>query len=995
MAASSTLVLQSLVATLRTHSPSYRRHDSPPSSSPLPSPSELLSDALTKSKHFSHHWPAQTSATRAPENAVLESRSGKETITHHQAENNAPSNSEGSLPERKKFRRPQGILQRIALENGGGDEPRESGEKVKQGNECDCSEKPAVSKVKSDILPPKKSRKKKKGDVEKGKQGKINTTKVRKLRVSNEFKDNGKAKCARKAGAKSKDPEVLISRAIAEKKKKKQKAAQLEEQGLQLDKALPRKRSWSPVPDTGGASVSEIGEYTNTTHDLSPEVLGASGQGLGSLLVGYGFAAPEKCNQPRAKSSVGEVQKINLKKRKVDLVDGIMQPPKRTPKARKSQSPKKKPQTITAKATAPFAAPIEGKDTLDSFLGVDAASNRPDSTAMDSQKAQGKCSKSKSKARGTKNEPVILLSPESAMKATKEQRLVFGTSSQLVREDSPTLIEHLQRAMKDSEASMPVSHGRTFQQVTSNLAKSQRLGLTPSKCLWYAAAREHEVEPSDLENAQIEVSRGRETMSAMKVDSLVARTETDALPASPELDEWLVLDDTVRAPKVQKLPMSPQPETPVKSPKKHQRLGSDGTRSLHDAGDRAYQSPTKTKSVANVDALNNDDKEKSGKTSYSSAVAVLAAETPPLDPDPNSRSTVGRTEPMPNYKNYTELQLKRAIEGYGLKPIKSRNKMIERLEKCWEGKQELARQAQHLSTGSVEQPHRKKGDRDEAGSASTIPEKPTTKRGRSKKTVVTTAALEEEAGGTKPKSIRPPKSRPPEKSVTSKTSSIREASDTQTQTQAPKTAVVDDDDEIYDSAPPTPSPPRRQQQLLRQPGIGTGKSSPTRSKKKRPTPTPLTLSPSSSQMTVSVAAPTPAPAAPPHSTAANPNNQTQTQTQTLQTRLLTAITTAITSPPPVLSSSSALQPPSSSTTRGTGPVQLSLTWHEKILLYDPIVLEDLTTWLDQTGLAAVGEELEVDAETVKAWCESNGVCCLWRDGAGGKKVGRGGAGGRW
>jgi len=52
------------------------------------------------------------------------------------------------------------------------------------------------------------------------------------------------------------------------------------------------------------------------------------------------------------------------------------------------------------------------------------------------------------------------------------------------------------------------------------------------------------------------------------------------------------------------------------------------------------------------------------------------------------------------------------------------------------------------------------------------------------------------------------------------------------------------------------------------------------------------------------------------------------------------------------------------------------TWHEKILMYDPIVLEDLAAWLNTEGLGLVGEDREVSALEVRSWCESKGVCCL-------------------
>ena len=54
------------------------------------------------------------------------------------------------------------------------------------------------------------------------------------------------------------------------------------------------------------------------------------------------------------------------------------------------------------------------------------------------------------------------------------------------------------------------------------------------------------------------------------------------------------------------------------------------------------------------------------------------------------------------------------------------------------------------------------------------------------------------------------------------------------------------------------------------------------------------------------------------------------------------------------------------------------TWYEKILMYDPILLDDLTVWLNIEGLNRVGEDREVDRLTVREWCESKGVCCTWR-----------------
>lgn len=56
------------------------------------------------------------------------------------------------------------------------------------------------------------------------------------------------------------------------------------------------------------------------------------------------------------------------------------------------------------------------------------------------------------------------------------------------------------------------------------------------------------------------------------------------------------------------------------------------------------------------------------------------------------------------------------------------------------------------------------------------------------------------------------------------------------------------------------------------------------------------------------------------------------------------------------------------------------SWFEKILLYDPIVLEDLTAWLNKQELRTASDGKELKATLVQKWCESNSICCLWREG---------------
>jgi Slx4 endonuclease len=53
------------------------------------------------------------------------------------------------------------------------------------------------------------------------------------------------------------------------------------------------------------------------------------------------------------------------------------------------------------------------------------------------------------------------------------------------------------------------------------------------------------------------------------------------------------------------------------------------------------------------------------------------------------------------------------------------------------------------------------------------------------------------------------------------------------------------------------------------------------------------------------------------------------------------------------------------------------TWYEKMLMYEPIVLEDFTAWLNESGLV-VGEKELLLPWMAQKWCEEQSVCCLWK-----------------
>lgn len=54
------------------------------------------------------------------------------------------------------------------------------------------------------------------------------------------------------------------------------------------------------------------------------------------------------------------------------------------------------------------------------------------------------------------------------------------------------------------------------------------------------------------------------------------------------------------------------------------------------------------------------------------------------------------------------------------------------------------------------------------------------------------------------------------------------------------------------------------------------------------------------------------------------------------------------------------------------------SWHEKILMYDPIIIEELAAWLNTGPLTKLGYDDEVSGSDVKRWCESKSICCVWK-----------------
>ena len=581
---------------------------------------------------------------------------------------------------------------------------------------------------------------------------------------------------------------------------------------------------------------------------------------------------------------------------------------------KRSKSPRKKLQTITEKATKPFlapakdadlsllqyfgkpplldAAPIRTGDSVDLLLSKDVVrkSSEKLQTSMKSKKANNQ--------KGTKRVPV-LLSPERALASANDQELLFGTSSQLARDESPTFIKDLREAIKVSE-----------------LAQDQESFLNPSFIL------------NSSSSTLTDVSGASAFASARNLWSVAARNSEGSLLDADIVDLSKTPRPLEKIPNIYKSQVSELNSLPLveHGPTDSSTTDRDTTQSVLDVTQSLV--PLGTESVPELIP----------STHISTGERPLHEVSKKKVPPPKEKKLksfkvadlAGSSDSRPDFDSYTTPQLTKTITLYGFKPIKARAQMIALLIKCWESKHRSALQA--LPTNVATVPSIIEGRGQESDRSAT----PQKSRGRPPKPDQSSIA-----NSSTPLTSPPKKARGrPRKDTSSTVSSMpQRATLTQplkdpTRNTISKKGQSSRDfqpiDEIFDPEFSTMvSPPRR---------------------RSRTAPQPLSISTSQTSNLLTT----------------HPACGGETQEAFLSAKITQAITT---------------YPPTHDPKR--------LTWNEKILMYDPIVLEDLATWLNTEGLGRVGVDEEVGPAVVRNWCEEKSVCCLWRENLrGGKRARR-------
>ncbi|KAI1803629.1 hypothetical protein F4811DRAFT_524241 [Daldinia bambusicola] len=307
---------------------------------------------------------------------------------------------------------------------------------------------------------------------------------------------------------------------------------------------------------------------------------------------------------------------------------------------------------------------------------------------------------------------------------------------------------------------------------------------------------------------------------------------------------------------------------------------------------------------------------------------IPSAQPPRADSEDRTDVAAEPSYPRPDFELLSDVQLASRIASYGFKPVKKRQTMIALLNQCWVSKNPGASlvHANSISTTSTTSaPKRKQAT---TTITSTQPENPPKRRGRPRKD--SASETEAEASTAKASKAKATKATTATKAKATSTTKKPRAPRKKKEKDATVKSIEIADSDVEDSALSSVSPSSR----ASSPDYDRIFSSPPA--------VDLSLSEDPDAMSLAVA----------------PTDQ--------QADLFRHITKAVTSAP-----------------RSQDPANPS--WHEKMLLYDPIILEDLAAWLNAGALSKTGYDDEVAPEDVKRWCESKSVICLWRVNTRGKE----------
>lgn len=791
-----------------------------------------------------------------------------------------------------------------------------------------------------------------------------------------------------------------------------QKSAEIPEEAVQSQPAMIRRRSWTPPKDT---NISPNGRDPSRPIDVSESPVGAVSPTLktsfSSLLDTFGYSK-EGFGQGNVLPARTESGEAFTKRRKLEvstlrtsvvgqdtdwfqLVDklnhsagpNVAEPCPEKPE----KAPKKRPRTITDLATAAYrpaltnepveSLPVDPKVSAffaprtaplaEAEVPEVAGAEKPKRAARQkspTKKADGKTKKSNAKSKkATKPAAEKLLSPETALLRVNRQDVLFGTSSQLAREDSPTFIRNLQQAIRDSDV-MGTQNGNIETLHLKPAVVGSGLSLVGRRRgLWAAAAR-------DSEDGILEEEKGSgvdEELSVFEEDS------TDSMLCPAEEAPSRMKNQTATAFSVATIPSdAPTPAAEGTIAADMGQLPDDLAQTRATPIENDIESFPSAQPVSpSSDYIDIDEFDHQYRLSQQQNCAGPSNSTPNLYSSPDlPRRTV--LQPLAVHRNIpilsmpsldpTGIRIKSTLANKSksqskdtvTKPAKSPTKRSRSrppaAPKPEEGSLAAKRPRGQSRKTSVSDPDDSQHDRplQEA-----VPDKgyvPLKRRpGRPRKDACPSPSL----GPPEPARRRPRKDTIAEQDDVPTVSPRAKASSTTPRKRKPthneEWPHVDD---IEDSEKDiSPSPPRQKNVPDASPPLTLSLSQPDTASRKRSKVTP------------------------------------HAPLESLDT-VFCCITTAVKAAPPSTDS-------------------MCPSWYEKMLLYDPIIVEDFAEWLNAEGIKvnvvvpvpkaskkrtrkekdAVATDAPDDEEDVRTevqklpawvvqrWCEENSICCIYKE----------------
>lgn len=736
---------------------------------------------------------------------------------------------------------------------------------------------------------------------------------------------------------------------------------QIDDGPFDLEPATRRRTDWTPPPD--GLRLADDSSAVKELASSAVALKEASGDLFKSLQETFGRNEEDQGNGGPSTATDILGKRKHLQMFATTTAFGTTSK-STTPEVSlaKDKAPKKKPRTITdlameayRVADEPHSAAVVEAPKQGSIVGyLDGEGAAAESGG--GKKAAKKPAKPRASRKKPEPKKPILLSPTSAIRQVSHQDFVFGTASQLATEEDPELLRALHEAMKASN--LPDDDPfRSTSPVTAELALRRRGGNK----LWVAGARDDDGDLLDIEVIDMTESPA--------VPNLFATLLQDALPALPQHKE-----KEASPPRgSQHVPIELSSDFPsfdnTPLPKSHFFItqvadASFATEPTTPAPSLRYTIPGSANVIADFDLEpppSNQEhntilsqsqfvispKPMAATKAQAKVVAKRAApkakEQPKLpEPPTEEEATEVAVEqaamgpPPPKYDLFTDAQLTKEITSYGFKAVKKRTAMIELLQQCWAHKHKMPFPAPSVTVATKR-----------ASASVPTPASPSRPRGRPKKVVTATETADVVEPG---EPVKKPRGRPRKDATAISPSkpAATKAKATASSSKAAKSAAAVAPETME---PPAPATPKRRKAATKavfeipdsddsdSDAFGSLMLSPERRDDVFSSPARGDLELSiteDTEMSLMAGSPT-----------------------TREMEVFDYITKAVKTEPP--------------TRDVTQP-----TWHEKMLMYDPVILEDMAAWLNSGQLDRVGYDGEVAASEVKSWCESKSICCLWR-----------------